>query len=265
MLDLEFAELSHPGKIREHNEDFVGHAIPASPDEAKAHGWLFALADGVGGHEMGEVASRLAVETLLSGFRDFRPNETPTGCLQRLMQAANLKVLEAATATHGNSSMSTTLIACLLRYDHLTVAHIGDSRCYLIRRGHATQLTHDHTLVSEQVRLGLLSEAEAAESEQRHLLSRSVGSQTVVSTEIDEHELLPGDVLMLSSDGLHGCLSSREIAALVGKFHNLEEAAQALISTACEKDGGDNVTVQIIRVKGVERMGMYRGRPYRRP
>jgi len=265
MLDLEFAELSHPGKVREHNEDFIGHVTPASADEAKARSWLFALADGVGGQDMGEVASHLAVETVQSGFRDFRSNETPTACLQRLVQAANVKVFEtAAAATPGGCSMSTTLVACLLRYDRVTIAHVGDSRCYLIRRGHATQLTHDHTLVGEQVRLGLLSETEAAESEKRHLLSRSLGSQAVVSAEIDEHQLLPSDVLMLSSDGLHGCLSSHEIAVLMGKFQYLDDAAQALISTACENDGSDNISVQLIRVKGVERMGMYRGRPYRR-
>src|SRR5215470_3650654 len=255
MLELEFSELSHPGKVRDHNEDFVGHCTPSNTDEAKARGWLFMLADGVGGQQKGEVASRLAIETLQSGFRDFRPNETPTGCLQRLVQAANLKILESADGY----SMSTTLVACLLRYDRVTIAHTGDSRCYLIRRGQATQLTRDHTLVGEQVRMGLLSEAEAARSEKRHILNRSLGSEMVVRPEIDEHQLLPADVLMLSSDGLHGCLSAREIAVLIGKSESLNEAAQILVSTACDNDGSDNLSVQLIRVKAVERMGMYRG------
>lgn len=259
MLQLEFAELSHPGNVREHNEDFVGHCAPATADEAKARGWLFMVADGVGGQDKGEVASRLAVETLQSGFRDFRPNETPTGCLLRLVQAANLKILETANGY----SMSTTLVACLLRYDRVTIAHAGDSRCYLIRRGHTTQLTRDHTLVEEQVRLRLLSRKEAAESEKRHVLNRSLGSDIVVRPEIDEHQLLPGDVLMLSSDGLHGCLAAHEIAVLIGKSESLTEAAGVLVSRACENDGSDNLTVQLIRIKAVERMGMYRGRPYR--
>lgn len=259
MLELDFAERSHPGKVREHNEDFVGHCAPSTRDEGKARGWLFILADGVGGQDKGEVASRLAVETLQSGFRDFRPNETPTGCLQRLVQAANVKILETANGY----SMSTTLVACLLRYDRVTIAHAGDSRCYLIRRGQTTQLTRDHTLVGEQVRMGLLSEKEAAESEKRHVLNRSLGSDMVVRPEIDEHQLLPGDVLMLSSDGLHGCLSPHEIAVLIGKSESLDEAAQVLVSTACENDGSDNLSVQLIRIKAVERMGMYRGRPYK--
>jgi len=259
MLELEFSELSHPGKVRGHNEDYVGHCAPTNMDEAKVRGWLFMLADGVGGEQKGEVASRLAVETLQSGFRDFRPNETPTGCLQRLVQSANLKILETANGY----SMSTTLVTCLLRYDRVTIAHTGDSRCYLIRRGQATQLTRDHTLVSEQVRIGLLSEKEAAESEKRHILNRSLGSEMVVRPEIDEHQLLPGDVVMLSSDGLHGCLSAHEIAVLIGKSESLREAAEALISTACENDGSDNISVQLVRIRAVERIGMYRGRPYK--
>jgi protein phosphatase len=208
---------------------------------------------------MGEVASRLAIETLQSGFRDFRPNETPTGCLQRLIQAANERIIETASGR----SMSTTIVGCVFRFDRVTIAHVGDSRCYLIRRGEAIQLTRDHTLVGEQVRMHLISEQEAAESEGRHLLSRSLGGDAVIHPDVEDHQLVPGDTLMLSSDGLHGCLSPHEMAVTVGQFLSLNEAAQALVSASCERDGSDNISVQLIRVKGVERMGMYRGRPYR--
>ena len=210
---------------------------------------------------MGEVASRLAVETLQSGFRDFRSNETPNGCLLRLVQAANVKVLEAAAAA--KCAMSTTLVACLLRYDRVSIAHIGDSRCYLIRRGRAVQLTRDHTLVADQVRLGLISQDEAAVSERRHVLSRALGSDVGVHPDSDEHQLLPGDVLLLSSDGLHGCVSAHEIAVTTGKSESLPAATEALFAVACANDGSDNISVQLIRIKSVERMGMYRGRPYR--
>src|SRR5258708_6808900 len=174
MLELEFAGLTDVGRVREHNEDFLGYAAPAAG--ASSHqGWLFALADGVGGQDRGEVASRLAVETLQSGFRDLRPNESPSACLQRLVQAANLKIYETAAAIgHGGSNMCTTIVACLLRFDRVVVAHVGDSRCYLIRRGVAQRLTQDHSLVAEQVRMGLLTEEEAATSERRHVLSRSL-------------------------------------------------------------------------------------------
>jgi serine/threonine protein phosphatase PrpC len=264
MLELEFAELSDAGKVRGHNEDYVGHAAPATDDEARTRGWLFALADGVGGQDRGEVASRTAVETLQSCFREARPQEAPSALLQRLVQSANLKVYEtAAAATPGGSSMCTTLVACLLRHDRVTIAHVGDSRCYLIRRGHASVLTHDHTLVGEQVRMGLLSHEEAAESERRHVLSRSLGANMFVNADIDEHQVLPGDVLVLSSDGLHGSVTPKEIAAITSKFPDLREATRQLVSLACEKDGSDNISVQLIRIKQVERIGMYRGRPYK--
>lgn len=259
MLELEFAELTDVGKVREHNEDFLGHAAP-SDAAARNHGWLFAVADGVGGHDRGEVASRLAIETLQSGFRDLRVNESPSACLQRLVQTANLKIYEAS---HGVGNMCTTIVACLVRYDRVALAHVGDSRCYLIRRGQAQRLTQDHSLVAEQVRMGLITQEQAAVSERRHILSRSLGTNMFVNIELNEHQVLPGDVLLLSSDGLHGSLSSHEMAILVGQNSDLTAAAQKLVARALEEDGGDNCTVQLIRIKSVERMGMYRGRPYK--
>jgi protein phosphatase len=263
MLELEFAGLTDVGKVREHNEDFFGHAAPAD-GSGRSQGWLFAVADGVGGQDHGEVASRLAVETLQSGFRDFRTNETAGACLQRLVQSANLTIYKTAAATgQGGSNMCTTIVACLLRNDRVVVAHVGDSRCYLIRRGVAQRLTQDHSLVGDQVRMGLLTEEEAATSERRHVLSRSLGADTLVNVELDEHQLLPGDVLLLSSDGLHGSVTSHEIALITAQNHDVRDAARQLVAFALDKDGGDNTTVQLIRVKSVERMGMYRGRPYK--
>ena len=264
MLDLEFAELSDVGKVRDHNEDYFGHAAPAATEHGRHQGWLFMLADGVGGQDRGEVASRLAVETLQSGFHDFRSNEAPSACLQRLVQAANLKIYETAAATGpSGSNMCTTVVACLLRHDRAVIAHVGDSRCYLVRRGQAEALTHDHSLVGEQVRMGLLTAEEAATSDRRHVLSRSLGANMFVNVDLDEHQLLPGDVLVLSSDGLHGSLTPAEIAITVGQNHDLNEAARKLVGLALGKDGGDNTTVQLVRIKSVERMGMYRGRPYK--
>jgi PPM family protein phosphatase len=264
MLELEFAQVSDPGKVRGHNEDFIGYAEPRTPEQVRTHGWLFALADGCGGHDRGEVASELAVDTLVTNFYASPAGEAARISLQRLVQSANTRICDcAATASPGGSSMATTVVACHLRYDRATVAHVGDSRCYLIRRGHATVLTHDHTVVREQVRLGLLSEEEAAASEARHQLSRSVGSNIFVNVEIDEHQVLAGDIILLSSDGLHGSLTAKEIAAVISRSPDLQKAARTLVSLACEKDGSDNISVQLIRIKDVERVGMYRGRPYK--
>src|SRR5215470_3270759 len=145
MTELEFAQLSDTGRIREHNEDFSGYVQPSSPTETQSHGWLFAVADGVGGQELGEVASRLAVESLLRNFCNSAGGESHLSLLRRLVQAANHDVYEQGrSASPGGTAMATTIVACAVRYDQAVVAHVGDSRCYLIRREQATLLTEDH-------------------------------------------------------------------------------------------------------------------------
>lgn len=266
-MDVEFAELSDVGRVRKGNEDYLGHAIPASPDEVRAQGWLFALADGVGGHDLGEVASKTAIESVSAGFRECSAGEPHTALLTRLVRTANTRVLEAAYSA-GNTRggrMATTLVACALRYDRVTVAHVGDSRCYLIRRGQSNLLTRDHTVANEQVLLRLLSKEEAAGSQTRHLLSRSLGSELTVSVDVHEHQVFGGDVLVLCSDGLHGSVSGPEMAAVASHGGDLASAARRLVDIANQRDGSDNISLQLIRVRSVERVGMYRGRPYRLP
>ncbi len=263
-LELEFTQLSDCGRVREQNEDYVGHALPMTAMEARTHGWLFALADGVGGQERGEVAARTAVESVLAGFRQAPAGEPPGALLERLVQAANTRVYDAGRAAGpGGVNMASTIVACALRFDRATVAHVGDSRCYLVRRGHAACLTRDHTVASEQVRLGVLSAGEAADAPTRHLLSRSLGNDLFVSVEINEHSVLPGDVLLLCSDGLHGAVTAPEFARAIAHDADLNAAAQALVALANERGGSDNISVQLIRVRNVERVGMYRGRPYK--
>jgi len=142
------------------------------------------------------------------------------------------------------------------------VAHVGDSRCYLIRDADAKPITRDHTVVADQVRLGLVSAEEAAESSQRHVLSRSLGMNLFVNIDVDEIQLLPGDVVLLCSDGLHDAVNSAEIAEAT-RHRDLAVVARELVDRANEQDGSDNVSLQLIRVRSVERMGMYRGRPYK--
>ena len=267
-MDVEFAQLSDLGKVRQGNEDYLGYAAPETPERAQSLGWLFALADGVGGHDFGEVASKTAIESLIEGVSAPRPppKPHPPALLQRLVRRANILVVDAGqAASPGGVPMATTLVACALRYDRATVAHVGDSRCYLIRRGEAKLLTSDHTLVNDQVRLGVLSSEEARESENRHMLSRSLGAGLFVNVDIDEHQVLVGDVLVLCSDGLHGSVTASEIAAVAGNAADLNKAAHRLVDIANQRDGGDNISLQLIRVRSVERVGMYRGRPYRLP
>lgn len=264
MLDLEFFQLTDAGQQRDHNEDYLGCFAPGSPDEARSLGWLFALADGVGGHDRGEVASRIAVETVVEGFRKANKSDVLTTVLPKLLQASNAQVYETAVSTGpGGSSMATTLVACALRYDRAIVAHAGDSRCYLIRQGYAASLTRDHTMASEQHRLGLITASEARTSNTSHILSRSLGSGMFLNVDTSEHQIFPGDVLLQCSDGLHHSVEPEDMARAVSASRPLDEAARELIRLASQRDGSDNMSVQLIRVKSVERVGMYRGRHYK--
>jgi serine/threonine protein phosphatase PrpC len=263
-MELDFAQLSDIGRTREHNEDCQGSVEPTSLAQAQSHGWLFVLADGVGGQQLGELASHAAVESLLKNFRTSAGGESHASLLRRLVQGANLQVYEKGrSATPGGIAIATTIVACALRYDQVVVAHVGDSRCYLIRHGQTTVLTRDHTVVGEQVRLGVLSERDAAESANRHLLSRSLGNDLFVNVDTANHLVVPGDVLLLCSDGLYRSVSEDDMVHVVSKDMDLPAAAHELVALANQRDGGDNITVQLVRVRSVERMGMYRGRPYK--
>jgi serine/threonine protein phosphatase PrpC len=264
MLDLEFAQISDPGLVREHNEDYLGHVLPQTPDEARRRGWLFALADGVGGQDRGEVASTTAIEAIVSGFRKASSGEPLNALLSRLVQTANTRVFETGLSTGpGGSSMATTIVTCALRFDRAIVAHVGDSRCYLVRAGNAVSLTRDHTVSNEQLRLGLITARESAEVNTAHLLSRALGTEMFISVETNEHHLYAGDLLVLCSDGLHNSISTTDIVQIAGNASDLNAAARSLVALANQRDGSDNISLQIIRIRDVERVGMYRGRHYK--
>jgi serine/threonine protein phosphatase PrpC len=264
MLDLEFAERSDNGSQRDHNEDALGHVLPTSPQQVQSQGWFFAMADGVGGHELGEVASQLAINTALEGFRKIPKGVMHVSLLPRLVQEANAAVYDAglATALRG-ARMSTTFVACAMRFDSAVVSHVGDSRCYLFRNGKGTQLTRDHTMAEEQMRLGILSKEEAATGEGRHVLTRSLGIELFVAADTITVNIMPGDILLLCTDGLYGYVSNDAILQTLMQYTDLDRAAAALIAAANAAGGHDNVSVQLIRITAVERMGLYRGRPYR--
>ncbi len=264
MLEIEFAQLSHPGLVRTRNEDYLGFVIPSTSEDARSHGWLFALADGVGGHRQGEVASRAAIEEVVAGFRRARAMDPPGSLLTRLVQAANARVCETeALAGPSGTGMASTIVACVLRFDRAVIAHVGDSRCYVIRHNQVHFVTRDHTVANEQLQLGILSRGEAQAALTRNILSRSLGNQLVVNIETDALQVNAGDVLLLSSDGLHGALTEQEILENIGRNRNLDNAARKLVEIANQQDGSDNVSVQLIRIVNVEHIGMYRGRPYK--
>jgi serine/threonine protein phosphatase PrpC len=264
MLDLEFAELTNPGLSRDHNEDSLGHVVPVSPAQVQSQGWLFALADGMGGHAYGEVASRLAIETIVAGFSKIPKGVMHASLLPRLVQDANAAIYDAGRAkiSHG-PHMGTTLVACALRFDSAVISHVGDSRCYLFRNGAGGPLTRDHTMAAEQFRLGILPQSETQKEESRHILTRCLGSDLFVAADTITVNVIPGDVILLCSDGLHGSVPDAAILRLLNRNSDLDQAAQALVAAANDAGGHDNVSLQLIRVRAVERMGLYRGRPYR--
>jgi protein phosphatase len=222
------------------------------------------LADGVGGSEKGEVASRAAVEHLIAGFNAAPSSETHSALLMRLAQEANAHIYQTGRShSPGGTSMATTLVACAFRYDRVVVGHVGDSRCYLIRQHKAQLLTRDHTVAQEQARIGLISAKEASESASRHVLSRSLGNEMFVNVETSDIQTFPGDVFLLCCDGLYHSIPGSEMAAIAGHGGDLNVAAQRLLDLANQRDGSDNISVQLIRVRSVERVGMYRGRPYK--
>jgi len=161
--------------------------------------------------------------------------------------------------------MATTVVACALRHDQAIVSHVGDSRCYLVRNGKARQVTQDHTWVNEQRKMGIISASEMAGSESRHVLLRSLGPEMFVSPSTTAMTMQAGDVLVLCSDGLHDEMSETAIAAIVSQNKSVDEVARELVARAVEIDGNDNTTAQVIRIRSVEQVGMYRGRPYRLP
>jgi protein phosphatase len=266
MLDVQFGQVSDFGKVRKNNEDAMGSFLPTSRRQARSHGFLFAVCDGVGGMDFGEVASATAVKSLIEEFPKAPSGTMLTTLLPRLIETANSAVHDCSLKPeYQGRKMATTLVCCALRYNQAVVSHVGDSRCYLVRNKAARQITQDHTWVNEQRKMGLISASEMATSDARHVILRSLGKEMFVAPDTTALTLLADDVLILCTDGLHDEMDEKEMAWIVSQDKKIDEIARELVARAVEVDGNDNTTAQVIRVRSVEQVGMYRGRPYRMP
>lgn len=266
MLDVVFGQASDTGRVRPHNEDSATWFVPRSRQESRSRGWLFAVADGVGGRDLGEVASARAVKVVTEGFSQSAENASLATVLPQLIQLANSSVHdEGLSPERRGHHMATTIVTCALRHDQAVIAHVGDSRCYLVRDGKATQLTRDHTWVQEQRKLGLITAAEAEQSEKRHVLTRCLGPELFVTVDTTTASLKTGDALVLCSDGLYGAMYPEDIARFACCNKDAEQIAKEMVDYAVETDGSDNATAQVIQIKSIEAMGMYRGRLYPLP
>lgn len=241
---FEIAALTEVGTEREHNEDFCG-TLPGG-----AAPGVIVVADGVSGSEGGETASRMAVESTLRSFTEQGEGIAAAKRLARAVQTANIEVYELALTVPELSGMATTLTAVTLDRGALSVVHVGDSRLYLLREGTLTQLTKDHTVAAEQVRLGVLSEARARKHPGRSVLTRSLGRELIVSLDRISLSARQGDSLLLCSDGLYNVLGDEEIASLLRLPVSARDACRALIDAANARGTFDNVTAAVARVRG---------------
>ncbi len=266
MLDVLFGHASDPGKFQANNQDSVGAFIPSSHHQARSHGYLFAVADGVGGLDLGEVASSTAISVLTREFENSPGDSMLISLLPRLVQHANTAVhVRALAPEYRGKKMATTVVACALRHDQAVVSHVGDSRCYLVRKRMAKQITQDHTWVNEERETDHLPEPEATRSESRHVLVRSLGSEIFVSPDTTALTVQSGDVLVLCSDGVHQELPESFIASIASQSKSVNEIAHELVACAIQNDGSDNATAGVIRIRSVEQVSMYRGLPHRLP
>jgi protein phosphatase len=243
---------SDVGQRRDHNEDCF------LVDEALG---LFIVADGMGGHAGGGTASKLAVDTIRESVNEAREREpemfgAPAGVeesplpdvLREAVEAACTRIFETAQGAPELAGMGTTVTAALVDARTAFIAHVGDSRCYLLREGRIYQVSEDHSLVNEQLKAGAISEDEARHSRFRNIITRSVGFEQQVQVDLMGVELEAGDVLLICCDGLSNLVDDAEILHVVEETP-LEETPNRLIELANERGGDDNITVVVIRVQ----------------
>jgi protein phosphatase len=215
-------------------------------DSAFARAPVFVVADGMGGAQAGEVASRIAVEAFERGLPD---SGSPEERLAERVREANQQIYERSRADRGRAGMGTTLTAAYVDDTHVAIAHVGDSRAYLFRDGSLQRLTQDHSLVDELVRRGKLTEEQAAEHPQRSIITRALGPEPDVEVDTWTYPARAGDVVLLCSDGLTSMISEERVQAILAEHDSLDVAADALIREANEAGGRDNITVVLFRLE----------------
>lgn len=248
------ATASDVGRVRSYNED--SFAVLDSVQLHRAYDYALIVADGMGGRNAGEVASKAAVEAVSQAVLNNAGVADPQALLRFSVEAAHIAIQQRAEQSPQYNGMGTTLVVVLVRGDALWVAHVGDSRAYIVRNGRLIPLTEDHTFVAEQVRSGGMSIEQARQSRFRHMLTRAIGTNADSTPDIGSRTLKPGDAVLLCTDGLTNMLSEYDIARIVaGNRHNPERACRSLIDAANASGGEDNVTV-LLAVDGREMVAL---------
>jgi serine/threonine-protein kinase len=260
-MQISYGYYSTEGPVRPHNEDSVAFWQPSDPTDWRARGALVVLADGIGGQERGEVASKLASETAIKAFTDAEEGVAPNQLIFRIFTAANLAVYDRNLSDRNpGGKMATTMTACLFRHNEVTIGHVGDCRVYMLQAGQIRRLTNDHSYAGVQLKLGLVNVQEAASSEFRSVLTRSVGQEPTIRVDVHVAQVRPGDVIVQCCDGVWSKITEGEILSVASKM-TPSDAARELVRLAEKRNADDNLTVQVVRVEGIERLSYYRGLP----
>jgi PPM family protein phosphatase len=244
-LKLQVGSRSDVGRVREFNEDSMGMYCPTDPQERAYKGDLFLVADGMGGHASGEIASRLAVDSILRFFSAWT-GEDAAAALITAVQQANAEIYARGGGQDGLARMGTTCVGAWVRGAELHIVNVGDSRAYRVRNGLIEQLSRDHSLVAMQVEKGLIDAQQARSLPYRNTITRALGQKPAVEVDHFLHTLQAGDVIVLCTDGLSGQVQDAEIAAAVSR-HSPDEAAARLVDLANQRGGPDNVSVTIVQ------------------
>lgn len=247
-MPFEFFSATDTGRARNNNEDSVAVDIDSS---------LVVLADGMGGYNAGEVASHMATSFIVTELGRWL-TEASIGAtdadVRRAMDIcvdnANRAIFNAANSNPQYAGMGTTLVVGVFREGRVLLGHVGDSRGYRLRAGHFARITHDHSLLQEQIDAGLITEEQAAFSSNKNLVTRAVGVEDTVMLESHLHDLQPGDLVMLCSDGLSDMLDDEHIGELLRSCESIETGGQSLIDAANAAGGKDNIAVILVRVQG---------------
>jgi len=245
---LEVVTATHPGMVRSHNEDSLA---------ADAGIGLAVLADGMGGYNAGEVASGIAVELIRTEMKKAlakrKTEELDGKDAERLIEMhatrANSAIYQASQSQPQYSGMGTTLVVALWHDNQISVGHIGDSRLYRLREGALEQITRDHSLLQEQIDSGMITREQARHSQNKNLVTRAVGIDPEVETEVHTYAVEPGDVYLLCSDGLSDMVSDEDVQLTLSSLaSNLPLAAEQLVQLANDSGGRDNISVILVRI-----------------
>ncbi|GAB4457476.1 MAG: hypothetical protein OHK0029_17330 [Armatimonadaceae bacterium] len=248
---VSWAARTDMGRVREHNEDKFDFFDPEDPTQLAMRGRLWAVADGMGGHSAGQIAAEWALKTLIRSYYSPSVPDDAEQALQMALSEANTLIFNAARKFEKANGMGTTLVVAVVKEDVLTLAHVGDSRAYLLRTGQPMrQITVDHSWIEEQVRHGMLSRAEAEASPYRNFITRSVGIYDVVEADVLALPVQKDDIILLCSDGLSNYLDEAAMTSIIqGK--SLSRATLDLIDAANVAGGKDNITALLLKVHSI--------------